>query len=199
MLIGLHGKMRSGKDTAAQFILEWAEGEFPAVRRDAFADRLKISAARALGYEGNNSDCVDFCNELKLDGNWIEVSFVNDDLAETRTISGREYLQYYGTEAHREVFDTDFWVNAVLDKYDPQELLVVTDVRFPNEAEAIRNAGGEVWQVLRQTPGFDNGVSGHASEMPLSSDLIDTTIVNNGTLDHFRDLVLSLMERRIYV
>lgn len=204
MLIGLHGKARSGKDTTAQFILEQAEGDSFAARRDAFADRLKISAARALGFQGDESECLMFCNDLKVAGR-IELVWDNqvfNDLSENTTweewgISGREYLQYYGTEAHRQVFADDFWVDACLplDLDHSGEILVITDVRFENEAERIHELGGEVWHILRSgDAAFDN----HASERPLPVRLIDNTLVNNRDLDHLRDLALSRMERLIY-
>ena len=110
MLIGLHGKKRSGKDTAAKLIAEWASQNGLAVRQDAFARRLKISASRALGFVGEDEDCDELCDLLKEDSS-IKVSIGSNKAWE---ISGREYLQYYGTEAHREVFDLDFWVNTTL-------------------------------------------------------------------------------------
>lgn len=193
MLIGLHGKARSGKDTACQFILEWAEQEGRTARRDAFADRLKLSAARALGFDGTLEECVAFCNVLKENGQVITVALGENEPPERLVMTGREFLQRYGTEAHRDVFNTDFWVNAALSGVPALgEIRIFTDVRFPNEAARIRALGGEVWHILR--PG-NTKVDNHASEKPLPVDLIDHTIVNNGTLDHLRGLVISAIER----
>lgn len=193
MLIGLHGEAGSGKDTAYGFIANATPPEVP-VRRDAFADRLKVSAARALGYPDPDSEkCIALCNALKVNGEIIV--FVEGDTAEERdhwVITGREYLQLYGTEAHRDVFDQDFWVNQVLDHYRKGELLVVTDVRFPNEAEAILAAGGTIWEIVRPNAA-KIAESGHASETRLPDDLIDLTIVNDGTLEEFREEVLDAL------
>lgn len=202
MLIGLHGKAGSGKDAACEFIKEWGAAHY-SVRREAFADRLKISAARALGFEGAGVECVDFCNDLKFAAT-ITVEFDNEALKKSSSftskwtgwsISGREYLQYYGTEAHREVFGTDFWIDAVRDTYDPEEILVVTDVRFENEARAIREAGGQVWHIIR--PEVEIAGNTHASEQPLGADLTDLTITNGGTLDQYRGLILSAIQERV--
>lgn len=201
MIVGLHGKYQSGKDTTFEFLKEWAEAQGFTATRDAFADRLKISAAHALGVF---EDEIDFCNELKQEGTQILVLTPDrrhGGPPEVDTaLTGREYLQYYGTEAHREVFDTDFWVDAVLSKEKvrhyqnhggPMRILGITDVRFPNEGEAIQRVNGMVWHVVR--PELDNSGDTHASEQPLPSYLIDRTIINDGSLDDLRDRVFGIM------
>lgn len=211
LLIGLHGKKRSGKDTVCDFIKDWgATNNYP-VQREAFADRLKTSAAHAIGIF---EDELAWANEFKETGQILVQSkdVRHGGFAHT-TVSGREYLQYYGTEAHREVFASDFWVDAVLPqptgdkvednialdaRYPDASVLIVTDVRFPNEAERIQRLGGEVWQVIRKTPGFDQTVDNHASEKPLPVDLVDRTITNNSDLDHLRDVATALIERKFY-
>lgn len=212
-LIGLNGKARSGKDTTAGFIKGWAEDYSFGFSQDAFARRLKESAAAALGLqpeEGATSvppeDAIAFCEMLKRDDNVIHV--VNAE-GTGYTITGREFLQYYGTEAHRDVFGSDFWVDAVLPRgYDNSgviplwhksfethgkvaEFAVVTDVRFPNEAERIKELGGEVWKIERD----GSGAGDHASEQELSLELVDYVIGNNSTLDNLRESVDVILER----
>lgn len=193
-IIGLTGRARAGKDTVAQII----EGEFAAAPgfagsnrplrfvRQGFADALKVSAARALGFDGTAAECVAWCNRLKVDGTvYAYVDRTDDHPLE---LTGREYLQRYGTEAHRDVFGSDFWLDAVLPKRrDDCDLLVIPDVRFPNEARRVRERGGAVWRITR--PGHNPDVADHASEEPLPADLVDLTIWNNGTLDDLRDAV----------
>lgn len=193
MLIGFHGKMKRGKDTSFQ-ILRDAMGDY--VRRESFADRLKLSAARALGYrEGGVPEAVEFCNRFKDPDVAIAVFRWQDD-DPIHTLSGREYLQYYGTEAHRDVFDPNFWINAALSTYDPNvdEIVAITDVRFPNEAEAIRAAGGVVVQIIRpDLDADDNSLQAHVSEQPLAPELVDFVIINDGTLEGLRDKVLDMV------
>lgn len=198
MIIGLTGKLMSGKDTVYGFIQEWAKKNGREAERDAFADRLKLSAGRALGYK---EDEIQWMNDLKQDGSKIIIQIPEQHgYYYTHEITGREYLQYYGTEAHRDVFDTDFWVDAVLPfsgvKYngrDPYDILVITDVRFPNEAKRIRECGGEVWQIIREGTGED----GHASERPLDPELVDTLIVNTDTLETLRDMTFDMCDLQI--
>jgi len=108
-------------------------------------------------------------------------------------ITGRRYLQLYGTEAHREVFGDNFWIDQALPdpcapyygRKDPFDLLVFTDVRYQNEAERIRECGGEVWLIDR--PSVEDLPDSHASE---NIDFhVDTRIINNGTLDDLHDAV----------
>lgn len=180
-LIGLSGKAGAGKDTVFTVVRELAARAGCSAVRDAFADRLKESAAAALGIVSGGWE---FCNDLKDRG---EVVWDLPDLAETR-LTGRQFLQYYGTEAHRDVFGDDFWIRAVLPnpsaaffgRKDRFDLLVVTDVRFDNEAQAIKECGGEMWRVDRWGAGA--AASGHASEGGIAEELIDRVIDNNGSM-----------------
>lgn len=191
MLIGLHGKAKSGKDTVYQMIAEDFSGPRVKVVRDAFADRLKISAARAIGFDGTTEECIALCNDIKSRGVLTTEYGPNDEFI---SITGREFLQYYGTEAHRQVFAENFWVDAVLpnwhdddygreDELTRDDILVITDVRFPNEAERILECGGAVWHLVR--PDADVGDT-HASEQVLPSDLITATVENLTSLDALR-------------
>lgn len=197
MLIGLTGVMGSGKDTAGQFIIDYIHSLRMRARRDAFADRLKVSAAKAIGFElADDAECISLMNEIKVNGE-ITVRIPRDEQYTApyeHTISGRSFLQYYGTEAHRDVFGYDFWVDAVLSGYDIREVLVVTDVRFDNEAQAVRDKGGVIWEVKR--PGIRTAHA-HPSEQGVDPDLVDLTIVNDGTLDDLKSNVLTLVEQKL--
>lgn len=186
-LIGLHGRAGSGKDTAFEAIWYW--GRFRhIVRREAFADRLKLSAARIFFPDISLAEAVEWCNGLKLCGAITAPGNV--------VLSGREFLQHYGTEAHRNVFAESFWVDAALQGYgDTDEILVVTDVRFVNEAKAIQDRGGEVWEILRPHVGIAE--SAHASEQPLPAEMIDHTVVNDGTVDDLGVVVRRLMDAAV--
>lgn len=204
ILIGLNGEKESGKDTAGKYICAWAPTIGRDARRDAFADRLKVSAAHALGVMDQE---IDFCNALKQHGSEINIEITGDYDHHGywhAQISGREYLQWYGTEAHREVFDTDFWVDAVLPnpdlpscgREDPFDILVITDVRFANEAARVKECGGEVWEIVRTGHGDEDK---HASEQGLPPELIDRRIYNESTLEAFKNEVITLAERSLYV
>lgn len=173
-VIGLAGPARSGKNTVADIITDIVE--VPVVQ-DAFANRLKISAAKALGYSFNDlQEYLDWSDEFKQHG-LISI----EDGSGSHSITGREFLQLYGTEAHREVFDTDFWVNQVADSLDSDYLTLITDVRFDNEAHLIRRLGGLMIRVQRNQAETLPG--NHASEAPIDDKLVDYEIDNSGTID----------------
>lgn len=118
--------------------------------------------------------------------------------AEWHRITGREYLQNLGNEA-RAVFGADFWVDQVLlnpaniderdwsqndniEEYVAEQYgtdyVLITDLRYENEARRVLDCGGEVWEVLRPGTGSD----GHASEQPLPRELVTRQIDNSGDL-----------------
>lgn len=197
MILGLHGRKQSGKDLVYEYLTELLPDKN--IVRDAFADRLKLSALRCFKPDATLDEAIDWAEELKFTGGASAWSFVPcsvDEIRNTITVSGREFLQNYGTEAHREVFDQDFWVKQVLPSKLDYDLLVITDVRFPNEAEAIHAEGGKVWLLDR--PAVDDGDT-HASEKPLDSWHVDYVVKNHGSLtDLKRSVVQGLYQSPLF-
>lgn len=215
-IIGLAGAAGSGKDTACGIALEWCRDVGIVAERVAFADPLKVSAARALGFQGasalgspeETAECVAFCNDLKQSGVTIRVDLCHpgtgwpepeppsyEPLAE---LSGRQFLQFYGTEAHRDVFGETFWSDALLNviKQKEQEgvdVVFITDTRFENEGALVASLG-EVWRVNRP---LEATVEAHASETPLCDELVAVEINNSGTLDSLRATIHSLCEEKL--
>lgn len=197
-VIGLAGKAGAGKDTAAKYILEWAAYHGISAKRDAFADRLKQSAAASFGAPGNP---VEFCNRLKQTGVSIIVMGPPKGLGGMsptliRT-TGRKFLQDFGTEGHRDIFGSQFWVDALFNSYHnagPEfpDILVLTDCRFPNEIAAVHQRGGKVWEIQGRA---DDNVPTHVSE----TEVLDTdlTIDNGGDLGQLRSLVFSTAGREL--
>lgn len=202
-IIGLTGRAGAGKDTAAAFALDWcAERGIPA-DRFAFADPLKVSAARALGFKGTTEQCVEFCNVLKQPGQVLHLHHPNgSELGPSRINTelgtGRQFLQWYGTEAHRDVFGSNFWVEVTERKLAEAAgtlaVAFLTDPRFDNEADMIHAHDGEVWRVVR--PGQET-VEEHASEAGLPEEQIDQMILNDKALDDLRAEVRYVCERRL--
>lgn len=177
MIIGLTGKMQSGKDTVCRMI----QGFLPGAERRAFADPLKDSVCALFDVDRESLD------KWKLDTS-VVVSVFRDTASSCETLSQsftiREILQRYGTEAHRKIFGDDFWVKHSLPGYKSDyvgKLLVFTDVRFDNEARRIQELGGFNIKIERLRNGFDVGAS-HASERALDRDLVTHILTNNGTL-----------------
>jgi hypothetical protein len=100
----------------------------------------------------------------------------------------RALYQEFGTEVRRGD-DPDYWVKrwqgSVVDGiYITGLRYCVADVRFPNEASAVRELGGVIWRVVRPGVGPQ---SDHASEAQGFD--VDVTIANDGTLDDLAERV----------
>lgn len=210
-LIGLNGAKGSGKDTVASFVQDWAERRGVHAARRGFADKLKLSACRIFYPDCDLQFALEWANKIKdADGEGVGYFYTIKDYEESpfardllKTMSGRQYLQRYGTESHRDVFGEDFWVDQLLpvgsqvaviknfsDNSKYPDFALVTDVRFVNEARRVAALDGVVWEVVR--PGHEP--DGHASEERLPPQLIDATILNDGTLEDLREQVNNLLD-----
>ena len=219
-LIGINGFKTSGKDTTYEIVKSFAtdfdQGTQGRVERRAFADNLKIMAALALGYVGNDAELIDYMNQLKESGSvQSEILWPAAERARRRDIllpngtsfSGREYLQLFGQHA-REVFGDSFWVDQVvpLDNRRFEEIWrtygrkgdivglpaigCVTDVRYENEAVRVLDQGGVVWEVVR--PGIES--DGHSSEIPLPREYVTYQILNDSDLNGLEARVAKALE-----
>jgi hypothetical protein len=196
-LIGINGFKRSGKGTVAEIIEAIVADDDARVKSIGFADKLKLLAARTLGHRDvGELQAVALMDEFKENG------YVVTSGGTPLTITGRQYLQNIGNEA-RDIFGDTFWIDQVLPnpilhegwerpgielvqaRYPEADYVLVTDVRYPNEAERVKALGGMVWEVLRPGTASD----GHASEQPLPEHLIDWQIVNDGSFKLLRDRV----------
>lgn len=193
-LIGINGFKRSGKGETAKIIERLYAGNVQGV---GFADKLKILGARALGYtDRTDEQCIALMDQWK-DTGWLEGGEIGG-LSPEVAITGRQYLQNLGNEA-RVVFGDSFWIDMVLPtpvptvdgwveaassealalRYPDVDVLCITDLRYPNEAERVLALGGKVWEIVR--PGQES--DGHASEIPLPRELVSLTLNNDGTLE----------------
>lgn len=230
-LLGLHGPAQSGKDTAFAAIKSTAaEAGFRAARR-GFADKLKLSAMLLFKPDATLEEAVAWADDFKFNGHILALTAREELHPEVEgspsevwhepdfEITGRQLLQRYGTEAHRDVFGQNFWVDALLpyheshyDEDDPRgrprwwdnftdnavdplpHIAVITDVRFPNEAERIHYLGGQVWRIDRHD--LKRG-DGHASEQNLDDSLIDHVLINGYGVDEYRKHVAEQTKDKI--
>lgn len=169
MIIGLGYKARSGKDTIADHLCK----KF-GFHRGAFAGALKDAAREIFGLSweqlyGSEKEIVD--------PYWRDTP--------------RKLLQMLGTECLRKGYSDDVWIRAlrrhmllVDEARRWTSHWVITDVRFPNEAAAIKEWGGLLWRVDRPTSGASGGVVAHPSETALDGFAgWDAVIENNSTLE----------------
>lgn len=132
LLIAVSGKLGSGKDYIAENILCPLLGPDVAISRMAFADQIKVNVA-------SRNDNVQ-----------LEQCLVGNKSPELRRL-----LQLEGTESGRDLYGPDIWVKTLetwikLRKIrgDRLDVVLVTDCRFPNEAQWILDNGGLLIRTL---------------------------------------------------
>lgn len=169
-LIGLTGKARAGKDSVA-FALSAVAG----YKRVALADPLKEMALAIDPLVGRRYHLTDV---VEVEG-WEGAKEVPEV---------RRFLQRLGTEGVRGTFGAGAWIALLAARIEGTDNpVVVTDVRFPNEAKWVRDAGGVVWRIERPTSGA-GGNADHASER-VDGIEVDVVIRNDGTLADLADAV----------
>lgn len=174
-VIGFAGRARSGKDTAAAALvrLGW--------RRVAFADRLR--------------DAVAAIDPLVGDGLRLSALFAAGETWESVKAGPyagevRRLLQRTGTEMGRDLFGPRFWVDQLDRTVRPGERVVVSDVRFTEEADWVRSRGGMT--VLVSRPG-QPAVGGHRSEYCALA--ADVSVTNDRTVADLHAAVLAALAR----
>jgi hypothetical protein len=172
MIIGVSGKKRSGKDTVYRLIDGITGNEIRTVRA-AFGDEIKQEIADAMS---------------------VTVESIDADKERFRPL-----LQWWGSEFRRGYCGGDYWLNKMklaTTSFYARDWLVITDIRFPNEADMVRELAGVLIRVDRDTGLSDT----HSSEMALDDyEHFDYRINNNGPLDELetdvREIVSEIYKR----
>jgi hypothetical protein len=141
MIIGISGFQGSGKDTIADYLCN-----IYGFKRDSFAATLKDAVAAVFGWdrellEGRTTESRQW--RETVDSWWANRLNMPD-------LTPRLVLQKWGTEVARKSWHDDTWIASLENKlHKTHNDIVITDVRFPNEIRAIKNAGGIVIRVRR--------------------------------------------------
>ena len=175
-IIALSGYAGSGKDTAAAVLTEngWT--------RVSFADKLREFALAVDPLVPVVNDVVATAEVAAGVAPSLRVERLSNLVARVgwteakKNPEVRGLLQRIGTDAGRKILGENVWVDAAMADL-PAGNIVITDARFPNEAEAVRAAGGRVVRVMR--PGV-TAVNAHESETALDRWRFDGMVVNDG-------------------
>lgn len=172
LLYGISGRKFSGKDTTGKHLCE----KYGYIRL-AYADALKEACREIFGF-----------SDEQLYGSLKET---DDEFWKT---SPRKILQYVGTDLFRDQLSNvvpdlgkNIWVKVVekkiLDiwKENPKQGIVITDVRFPNEVDAVRKLGGTVLRVTR--PYLQVNKDLHSSEVEIDKLDVDFELTNDSTIE----------------
>lgn len=199
MIIGICGLIGSGKDTVADFLVDNYN-----FTRESFASSLKDACSAVFGWdrellEGRTPEARRWREGVDL---WWACRLGIPKL------TPRWVLQNWGTEVLRQGFHDDIWIASLEHKIaNTNTNVVITDCRFTNEINSIRNNGGLIVRIKRgpEPDWFEDAKfhpqimsvkhpTVHASEYSWAPTTFDAVIENNSTIDNLYKQVKNLVE-----
>lgn len=206
MLIGLSGRIGSGKDTVADFLVKnhsFKKISFASSLKDVCSvlfnwDRTLLEGSTADSREWRNTVDIWWSNRLKIPN-----------------LTPRMMLQLIGTQIMRQNFNDEIWIANLENKLKTVDdtNVVVTDCRFINELELIKKYNGRLVQVNRgeKPEWYDLAIAAinedYASKIKLISEYgvhesewqwlladFDYIIENNSTLKDLEFKIKNLVE-----
>ena len=173
-LIVISGHARAGKDTLAGILKANFKENYYTM---AYADALKRLCGNA--FDLSREQLYGDLKEVP-DGRYIKTNGTY--------WTPREILQHMGTEAFRAIDDL-FWIKQLFKYIDRNNLnnVIITDGRFPDEINVVKNRGGIHIRISREDEGAAQGKD-HASETSLDNfnGDIDFDIKNNGSITELK-------------
>lgn len=175
-IIGITGKKSNGKDTLGDYLVSRYR-----YKRIGFADALKEACRQIFNFTDEQLYGLE---KETTDPFW--------------GITPRKVLQFVGTDLFREQIEKiiphigkDIWVETVKQKIcnelskDKTAKFVVTDVRFPNEVDMVRELGGIIIRVKRES--VNKKIDEHPSEKEIDNLDVTFELENNGTISDLYD------------
>ena len=159
-ILGIAGNKGAGKTTLADSLRVATSGRCVPMAladpiKDICVDVLGLRREQCHGTEADKNTPTEYkARQLPAEGS-----------AGNAILTARQVMQRLGTEVFRRI-DPLIWAKVLLRRASrllPDEIAVVHDVRFPDEADAINDAGGKVIWLNRGIGG-----DGHASETSLT-------------------------------
>ncbi len=164
-IIAFAGRKQSGKTTCSEFVQTYANASIPPFNDSKiynFADPLKNDICiNILGLTYDQCYGTDDQKNQLVNCYW-------DD----KQLTAREVMQMVGTDMFR-AMQKNVWSDATIRKINKEkkQLAIIADCRFPNEVEAVHDAGGLVIKLTRNPHNSD-----HSSEMALDPERFDPSI-----------------------
>lgn len=169
----------AGKDTAALMLAEKLDLPGVTVGSTAFANVMKIVAADALGVRGSDEEKIAVMDILKTNGDVTGLYWPDDGGTQELYVQGRDFIigmaggtdQTYGLRRWRQ----NIWIDLCLENAPECDVLLITDLRFQPEADAVRERGGIVVELT--------GRGEHKNEDAIEGDYV---VDNSLDLAHLR-------------
>ena len=229
MIIGLSGRMGSGKDTVGkiiQYLLcrnvgdvsiedvlscndhDWWLDEQSKFEIKKFAGKLKAIGSILSGVPVEMFEDQEFKKQY-MGKEWSRDTMpISEEYVVNQGITYREFLQKLGTEAMRNGLHTNVWVNALFADYKAKWVptgdaveedevslekkypnWIITDMRFPNEMEAVVEKGGLTIRVTRPVEKSKTAARSHPSETSLDKSEFNYEIINDGTIKELAEKI----------
>lgn len=190
-VIGIIGSIGSGKDTSADWMIQ-----NKGFQRLAFATKVKDVAHVVFGWDRE-----------KLEGLTKESRAWREEVCPFWNITPRKALQLIGTEMFRKMIDDQVWVKTVVKQIqESNKNTVITDCRFENEFQAIKDLGGKILYIQRgpepewaskaaSGAEFDEKYGVHVTDWNIYvlKGKADIVIENNGTLKDLYDTLAEIV------
>lgn len=170
LIIGLTGYKGSGKNTAAECLNDF--------RQVSFAHPLREVCKTVFGL--TDEEMSDRVLKEKPLSRWPYQS-------------PRRILQTVGTDMFRKMYPGTWIEHFRRNAESFQGNLVVTDVRFADECDTIKEMGGYIIRIVR--PGQQLDSDSHESERAIDSLQIDHSVINSGTTDELSVAINELVEK----
>lgn len=202
MIIGICGFIGCGKDTAADYLVN-----FHQFKRDSFAAPLKDAVSAVFGWD---RDLLE--GRTKESREWREQKDEWWSKRLARIVTPRNVLQQWGTEVCRRAYHDDIWIASLENKLrTTKDNIVISDCRFYNEINAIRKQGGKIIWIQRGiTPHwYDIAVKAnqgdikakawleaeaiHASEYSWAGTVFDYIVDNNKSIEDLYNQLKNLV------
>lgn len=207
MIVGISGKARSGKGEFAETgKITFGAKEF------SFGSSVKMECMELMNEIGSPYEIRNFYGTNEDKEEWIDlvdeelriIRKTHPDFLKILLVKGqmsgcmcgkcspthvkftfRSLMQWWGTE-YRRAQDDNYWVKKTLDLCSGNEVYIISDLRFKNEAKGIRDAGGYLIRVERPgRPSISN--ANHPSEIDLDDwEDWDHVILNASTIESYR-------------
>lgn len=205
-LIALTGPAGCGKNTVADYLCAnygFTQYAFAAPLKREVAEAFALGADHVAWYEHRENkersalrlalrECVDAAFVQQM----LSSHFMAEDCTGELMVqflcaprSWRWILQRWGTEYRRRQRDS-YWLDRMAGSLNGTNA-VITDCRFPNEADFVRRRGGCLWHIKRESV---RPVEGHASELVLTKTYDDVVVPNDGSIPDLHLTVEALME-----
>jgi hypothetical protein len=190
-ILAFAGRKQSGKTTCSEFVAKYFNGAiepFNGAKVFNFADPLKKDICiNILGLT------YDQCYGEDIDKNTI-----TDIKWEGKQLTAREVMQFVGTDIFRKM-KNDVWAGATINKImnEKPQLAIVADCRFPNEVEAIRNAGGLVIKLTRNPYNSSHESETALDENNYSNENFDLVLYNHSiTIPEQNRIILDFLKNK---